>query len=207
MRSSRIALSALFLACLALSAYAQEGTPPPIETEPETDLSSNPYVKGDQTLAFNLGGFFPLSFINLYAGGADPTQCKVGASFGISYNYVVARGFSAGGEVSGATCSTTANSSFFMVPFLAKASWYFVKMPFEIVPSAAAGLTIVRYNTYTQFAPILRAGAAFLWRQSSSWSFGLDAQMWSVWNFFAKDPTDNRLGLFLDARLVAVYHL
>jgi hypothetical protein len=205
MRSARIALSALFLTYLAFSSYAQEGTPPAIKTE--TNTNASPYVKGDQTLSFNLGGFIPISFIDLYAGGGSTTNCSVGASFGLSYSYVVAQNFSVGGEVSGATCSTTADSSFFMVPFTAKFAWYFVKLPFEIVPSVSPGLTIIRYNTYTQFSPIIKAGSAFLWRQSSNWSFGLDMQAWTVWNFYADDPTNNRLGIFLDARLVAVYHL
>jgi len=205
MRTARTILSALFLASLALSVYAQEE--PPATIAPETTFNTNPYVKGEQTLSFNLGGFIPISFIDLYAGGGNATNLKVGAGFGISYSYVLSTGFSIGGDVSGATCSTTAESSFFMVPFTFKAAWYFVKMPFEIVPSASAGLAIVRYNSYTHFDPIIKAGAAFLWRQSSSWSFGLDAQAWTVWQFYADNPEYNRLGLFLDARLTAVYHL
>jgi len=205
MRTVRTILTVLFLACLAFSIPAQEE--PPAVITPETTFNSNPYVRGEQTLSFSLGPFVPISFIDLYAGGGNATNLNVGAGFGISYSYVLSTGFSVGGEISGATCSTTAESSFFMVPFTAKAAWYLVKMPFEIVPSVSAGLAIVRYNSYTHFDPIVKAGAAFLWRQSSSWSFGLDAQAWTVWQFYADNPADNRLGVFLDARLTAVYHL
>ncbi len=205
MRTARYALFVLLLLCVVFAAHSQE-EPPLVET-PATDFNANPYVKGEQTLSFSLGGFFPLSFVDLYGGGSAATNLKVGAGFGISYSYVVAQGFSVGGEISGATCATTAESSFFLVPFTAKAAWYFVRMPFEIVPSISAGLVIVKYNSYTHFDPILKAGAAFLWRQSSSWSFGLDVQAWSVWQFPKDRPVENRLGLFLDTRAVAVYHL
>lgn len=205
MRSARNTLAALILSFLAITAYAQGE--PPAAAIPETDFNTNPYVRGEQTLSFNLGTFFPLTFLNLYAGGASSTNLKVGAGFGIAYSYVLSQGFSIGGEIEGATSGTTAESSFFMVPFTVKASWYFVKLPFEIVPSASAGLAIVRYNSYTHFDPILKGGAAFLWRQSSSWSFGLDAQAWTVWQFYGSHPEDNRLGIFLDTRLTAVYHL
>jgi len=205
MRSPRTVLSVILLSCLALGAYAQ-GEPPAAEL-PGSDFNANPYVRGEQTLSFNLGAFFPITFLNLYAGGTADTNLKIGAGFGISYSYVLSPGFSVGGEIEGATCGTTAESSFFMVPFTAKVSWYFVKMPFEIVPTVSAGLAIVRYQGYTNFNPIIKGGAAFLWRQSSSWSFGLDAQAWTVWQFYGDIPQDNRLGIFLDTRLTAVYHL
>ena len=205
MRSARKTLAALILSFLAMTAFAQGE--PPATAIPETDFNTNPYVRGEQTLSFSLGTLIPISFIDLYAGGGNATNLNVGAGFGISYSYVLSQGFSMGGEVSGGTCSTTAGSSFFMVPFTAKASWYFVKMPFEIVPSISAGLAIVRYQDFTNFNPILKGGAAFLWRQSSSWSFGVDTQVWTVWQFYGDWPEDNRLGIFLDARLTAVYHL
>ncbi|HSV56382.1 MAG TPA: hypothetical protein VLH39_04655, partial [Magnetospirillaceae bacterium] len=190
----------------AAGAYAQ-GEPPAVEL-PDATLSANPFVRGAQTLSFSLGTNIPLAFINLYAGGlADDTNLRMGAGFGISYSYVLSTGFSIGGSVGGATHGTTAESSFFMVPFTAKASWYFVRMPFEIVPSLSAGIAIVRYQDFTNFNPIFKAGAAFLWRQSSTWSFGLDTQAWTVWQFYGDWPEDNRLGIFLDARLTAVYHL
>lgn len=205
MRTPRFILAVLLTATLTAGAFAQ--TEPPASDLPAADFNANPYVRGEQTLSFSLGTFFPITFVNLYAGGTADTNLKIGAGFGISYSYVVAPGFSVGGEIEGATCGTTAESSFFMVPFTAKASWYFVKMPFEIVPSVSAGLAIVRYEGYTNFNPILKGGAAFLWRQSSSWSFGLDAQAWTVWQFYGDMPEDNRLGIFLDTRLTAVYHL
>ena len=205
MRTVRMILPAFLIAVLSFAAYAQEESPPTLL--PETAINANPYVPGEQMLSFKLGAFFPTKFYNLYAGGSADTNLKVGVGFGIAYDYVVAQGFSVGGEVEGSTCSTTAGSSFFLVPFTAKAAWYFVRMPFEIVPSVSTGLTITRYNSYTHFDPILKAGASFLWRQSSSWSFGLDAQVWSVWQFYTLHPEYNRLGIFVNTRLTAVYHL
>jgi hypothetical protein len=105
MRTVRIMLPVLFLSILALSAYGQEEPPPSVA--PEETYSSNSYVRGEQTLSFNLGGFIPLTFVDLYAGGGNATNLKFGAGFGLAYNYVVSPGFSVGGEIEGATCATT----------------------------------------------------------------------------------------------------
>ena len=88
-----------------------------------------------------------------------------------------------------------------------RASWLKVLPPFEIVPSVAAGLALVRLGEMSHVDPVLRGGADWLWRQSPDWSLGLRTELWLLPQFYLSNPASNRVMGFLETSLVATYHI
>ena len=70
------------------------------------------------------------------------------------------------------------------------------------------GSVVMRLVDKTSVSFVLRPGASFLWRVTSSWSFGGTVEYWLAYEPAWQDvPAEQRmLGNFLDITAAAVYH-
>ncbi len=203
-KPSRTLQIILFSAIIVASAFGQAGDEPP---PPSSDIyNENPYEVGENLLSVHLGCLFPMTFYDPSAGGFESTNLKLpGAAFSLEYARTVTRGFALGGEVSGGIAGSVALRTLFMVPTFFKATWIFVALPFEIMPSAGLGFSFTKLQDMQRIDPALEAGCGFYWRANLDWSFGLDTNLVLVSQFYP-DAAQNRVGFFGEATLAAVYH-
>jgi hypothetical protein len=193
------AMLAMVLLC-ALPAAAQE-TP---EKDRETVASA--YGLGDQVLSINLGPFIPLFFL-ANDGTTSPTQLTLGGTGSIAWSAYVTGAIRVGAEIGGVFAFSRPNlNSLLMLPILAQAQYVMTFYPFEVPISLGVGMNIVKYGELKNIDLLIKPGASVLWIYDSKWSFGLNLAWWLDMQFYPSDPTQNRIGNFLEVSLSALYH-
>ncbi len=200
----RIVSIALAAACANAAIWAQEAAPE-IPTEPIWDGSvPTLYSKGDKTFVISLGTIVPM----LYTTGDFGTvknNSDIGGAGSLAYNYFLTPHFSLGGEFGGMFSGTVGENMLYIMPFGLKATYQFVRAPFEFPLSLMVGGATQTYLDTDYLGLIVKPGAAVFWRQGPDWSFGLNANWWWVpqWTD-SKDTTV--FGNFLELTLAARYH-
>ncbi|GAB1481592.1 hypothetical protein MASR2M78_04070 [Treponema sp.] len=208
---SRLAGIAVAFMCLSLPVFAQtaedggekkeEGTLP-IESN-WSGLSPSLYSRGDQTFVIALGTTIPLTFYG--DSGSIDSQLSVGGLGSLNYNYYLSPNFALGGEVNGMFSGTVGGNVLFMVPFGVKATWHFIKSPFEFPLSLTLGGASQSYLDGNYFGLFIKPAAAAYWRFNPDWSFGINTAWWWLPQWTNNQAT-TVYGNFLELTLAARYH-
>jgi hypothetical protein len=189
---------AMVLLC-ALPAAAQE-TP---EKDRETVASA--YGLGDQVLSISLGPMIPLFY--LPNAGAEGTNLTVGGTGSLAWSAYLTGAIRVGAEIGGVFAFSRPNTNtLLMLPILARAQYVMTFYPFEVPISLGVGMNIVKYGELRNIDLLIKPGASVLWIYDSKWSFGLNLAWWLDMQFYPSDPTQNRIGNFLEISLSALYH-
>jgi hypothetical protein len=191
-------LAILFLG--AIPAVAQE--PPVTESEPVASA----YGLGDQVLSISLGPFFPL--FNLVPGGSpSSTNLTVGGTGSIAWSAYVTGAIRIGAEIGGVFSFSRPNlNTLLMLPILARAQYVMTFYPFEVPLSLGVGMNIVKYGDLKNIDLLIKPGASIMWIYDSKWCFGLNLAWWWDMQFYPTDPTQSRIGNFLEVSVSALYH-
>ena len=194
----------VLLSCTAAVLYAADGP----------NAQPSQYALGDQTMSINAGLFLPLFllpngvwFLAPSGETGSPPHLYPGVVGSLAWAAYVTPQIRVGAEVAGNFTLSPNLNTFFMLPFLAKASYVFTVYPFEIPLSFALGMNIVKYVTMSTIDLLLRPGASIYWIYSSSWSFGLNFNYWFDMQFNGTSPANPlNIGSFLEISLSALYH-
>ena len=174
-----------------------------------TELKYDHRVAGDRSMTIQLGPLFPLAF-QTFSGTFAPANLSVGGTMGIDLDFYLDDTFRLGGGLRGKATFSPNASTLFMVPITFRATWELKAYPFSFPVGVGAGFSYANYRTQTSFDPILMPTAGAYWNISSSWSFGVDASEWIVFQpYYAGGsvPTsDSRIAHFVDLTLGAIYH-
>jgi hypothetical protein len=191
-------LALLFLC--ALPAVAQE--PPEAESEPVAYA----YGLGDQVLSISLGPFFPL--FNLVPGDStSSTNLTVGGTGSIAWSVYVTGAIRIGAEIGGVFSFSRPNLNILlMLPILARVQYVMTFYPFEVPLSLGVGMNIIKYGDLKNIDLLIKPGASVMWIYDSKWSFGLNLAWWWDMQFYPTDPTQSRIGNFLEVSVSALYH-
>jgi hypothetical protein len=182
--------------CILSPLFAQQK-----ETRPE---AAPQYSLGDQTLAVNAGIFMPLFFMS-WQPAAYSTHLSVGGIGSLQWQAYLTPNIRLGIEVGGLFALSPNSNLLLMLPITAKISYSFTIYPFEIPIYLGAGMNIVKYQDSSIIDPLLKPGASLFWIFNSSWSFGVNTVYW--WDMqFAADPSQSRVGNFLEVSFSALYH-
>jgi len=73
------------------------------------------------------------------------------------------------------------------------------------MPTAGLGLSFTKLQESTRLDPTLKAGCSVFYRANLDWSFGLNANLLLIGQFYP-DADQNRIGFFAETTLSAVYH-
>ena len=193
---------AAILALLLLSAFpaAAQETP-----EEETGIVASAYGLGDQVLSISLGPFIPLFYTPNV--GSEGTNLTVGGTGSIAWAAYVTGAIRVGAEIGGVFAFSRPNlNTLLMLPILAQAEYVMTFYPFEVPISLGLGMNIVKYGELKNIDLLIKPGASVLWIYDSKWSFGLNLAWWCDLQFYPSDPTQNRVGNFLEISLSALYH-
>ena len=186
----------LFAGTLPLSAQA-------------TELKYDHRVAGDRSLTIQLGPLFPLAF-QTWGGSFASPNLTLGGTLGIDLDFYLDDTLRLGAGLRGMTASSPNNFSLFIVPITFRATWEFKLYPFSFPVGLGAGFSFVSYQSQSNFDPTLMPTAGAYWNMNSSWSFGIDASPWIIFESYLPGGTipasDSRIVYFLDATLGAIYH-
>ena len=174
-----------------------------------TELKYDHRVAGDRSLTIHLGPVFPETF-QTFSGSFAATNLSLGATLGIDLDFYLNDVFRLGGGLRGKATFSPNNFTLFMVPITFRATWELKYYPFSFPVGVAGGFSFTNYRSQTSFDPILMPMVGAYWNMSSSWSFGLDASQWIVFQPYYSGgsvPTsDSRIAYFADLTLGAIYH-
>lgn len=202
-RTAFIFMTFVLFTCVFSNAFAADSGPVPVPV--------SQYSLGDQTLSINLGLFVPLFLLPTgtwfltpsSAGG--PAHLSLGGVGSFSWAAYLTPRIRVGADIGGTFTFSPNVNALLMLPILAKATYVFPLYPFEIPVSFAVGMNIIKYVDQTTIDLLFRPGASFFWIFNSSWSFGLNLNYWFDMQF-SPDPTQSRIGNFLEVSLGALYH-
>lgn len=183
---------------MALPVSAQENG-----GEPEEEFIPT-YSMGDQILSLNLGLFIPLFFTGS-PEGVTKTQLTVGGTGFLRWSSFIANNWSVGGEFGGMFAYTPQENTLFMIPVLARTTYYFRFYPFEIPVGMAMGIDFVRYEENSHTDLILMPATGLYWNYDAEWAFGLDAKYWWQPQIYST-ADETRYGNFLGVTASVLYH-
>lgn len=170
-----------------------------------TELTYDHRVAGDRALTIQLGPIFPQAF-QTFSGSFAPANLSLGGTLGLDLDFYLDGNWRLGGGLKGKATFSPNGSTLFMVPITFHGSYEFKVYPFSFPVGLGAGMVFTNFRTDTSFDPVLMPSVGAFWNQSSSWSFGLTANEWVVFQPFYAKPEDGRIGYFADLTLSAIYH-
>jgi len=178
-------------------------------TAQATELKYDHRVAGDRTLTIQLGPLFPILF-QKFDGSTAPANLGVGGTLGIDLDFYLNDSVRLGGGLRGKATFSPNNFTLFMVPITFRATWEAKINHFSFPMGLGAGFSFTNFRTDTSFDPILMPTIGAYYNMSSSWSFGLDASEWIVFQPYYQGGTvptgDGRIAYFADLTLGAIYH-
>jgi hypothetical protein len=200
---TRAAILAVLVGC-AVSAAAQDSPAPPPKGEAKPAASA--YGLGDQTLSISLGPLVPLFY--LAPGGSTATaNLTLGGGGSLAWMAYLTGAVKVGVEIGGEFAFSRPNLNLLlMMPILVRAEYAFTIYPFEVPLSLAAGMNIVKYGDLRNIDLLFKPGAGVLYIYDSKWSFGLNLAWWVDLQFYPTDPSQARVGNFLEVSFSALYH-
>ncbi len=188
-----------FIAMVAISPVAAQD-------EPEDEYIPA-YTIGDQILSINLGLFFPLFYTG--GDGAQDANLSLGGTGHLRWSSFVSDTVSVGGEFGGMFAFTPNRRTLFMIPLVARSTYYIRRYPFEFPLSVAAGVNFSRLEENFKSDMIIMPGAGFYWNQSLEWAFGFDVRYWWIPQIYRgpSPPADaTRFGNFMSVTASVLYH-
>lgn len=201
----------LLLLIFAVGPLAMAQEEPPTEQEPPVESPDRfvpTYALGDQILAINLGMFIPLFF---YGGpsGVENTQLTLGGTGSLHWSAFLNNNMAVGIEGGGMFALTPNRRTLFMLPLMARYTYFFRAYPWEFPVHIGAGFNFSRLEENFKVDPIVKPGFSVLWNYNAEWAFGANFSYWWVPQVYrGPDPPseDSRYGNFMDVTLSAVYH-
>ena len=190
----------LFFYLSAGMTFAQE--------DPEEEPAEEPftvYSLGQQTLSISAGMFIPL-FFQSFDWEYENTKLKTRVSGSLQWSIHLSNNWITGIEVGGVLSKDINDSSFFMLPILAKAGYIIHFFPFEFPIYVGTGLNIVKLEKDLNLTWIIKPGFSSIWKYNINWGFGLNVVYWWVPQFWPEDRTKGRMGNFLELTLTAQYN-
>ncbi len=174
-----------------------------------TELTYDHHVAGDRSLTIQLGPMFPLAF-QTWGGKTAPTNLTIGGTLGVDLDFYLNDNLRLGAGLGGMASTGPNNFTLFLVPITLRATWEFKIYPFSFPVGLGAGFSFTNYQTSTSFDPILIPTAGAYWNVTPSWSFGLDASPWILFQSYLPGgsipASDSRIAYFADVTLGAIYH-
>lgn len=174
-----------------------------------TELSYDHRVQGDRSLTIQMGPVIPLAF-STWAGQFGATNLTLGGTLGIDLDFYMDDTFRVGGGLRGMAAVGPNDNTLFIVPITLRATWELRMYPFSFPVGVGAGFSFTNYESKTSFDPTIIPTAGAYWNMSSSWSFGLDASPWIIFQDYlpggSVPASDSRIGFFSDITLGAIYH-
>ncbi len=190
----RFALAAAILSVCALTPAFSAG-----------DATPSQYSLGDQTLSINAGMFLPFFFLETASGNFGGSNLSIGGVGSIDWVAYLAPKVRIGASIGGTFTFDPNWTALLMVPIVAKVSYLIQFYPWEIPLTFGAGMNILKYADQSTIDFLIKPGTGILWTYNSSWTFGINLNYW--WDMqFAKDPTQSRIGNFMEVSLSAFYH-
>lgn len=166
---------------------------------------TNPFVKGNQTLALSAGSAIPLA---TFGGETVAANSYPGFAFSLGYQYFVERGIAIGGTAAGSFNGTLAGRSLFTAPLGFRVALWGAKVPFELFGAAELGINIQLLDALVHAGPFAKVGGGALWKGPDGWSLGAQAYGWVVPEIhFGETSAKTRVGTYLELGLLAVYYL
>jgi hypothetical protein len=195
------------LACSSAPLFAADEPAGNPEDKPGTQASQ--YSLGDQVLTINAGLFLPLFLLPTgtpLLNDNGVSHLSAGITGSLSWATYVTPEIRLGAELGGSYSVSPNSNSLLMLPFVAKASYIFTLYPIEIPVSFAVGMNVIKYTDLYTIDLLLRPGVSGYWIYNSTWSFGLNLNYWFDMQFDTTNPSNNRVGNFLEISLSALYH-
>ena len=189
---------------MALPVFSQE-----TEEEIEKPLQVDRYSLGDQSFSVNAGLFIPLFFMDFTPDNGSAvsiTNLTVGGVGSLCYEAYLNNNVKLGLEVGGMFAYSPNMNPFFMVPITAKVGYEFHFGQFSMPIYIGTGINIISYQENTNIQFLLKPGISLYWNFSSDWAFGGNLVWWVAPEIIFDDPTQTRVGNFLDFTLSAQYH-
>jgi hypothetical protein len=195
----RAALAVLFLSAGTLPLAAQSD-----------DLTYDHRVVGDRALSILIGPVLPEGF-QTFGGTLEKSNLfAVGGTLGLSLDFYLDDHWSVGGSLRGNATFSVNENTLFLVPITVEGKYEFKVFPFSFPVGMGAGICFTSYLTSNTLDYILMPMAGAYWNMNSSWSFGINATQWIVFEPYSGGgsvPSSNsRIGYFFDPSLSAIFH-
>lgn len=175
-----------------------------LEADPWEYLDQTETVEGDNVFTINVGLLFALAFVDGNNQSLD-TNLGLGGAGILSYDYMLTKYFSIGGEFGGSFNSTQGANILYTVPFGLRVGALFEAGPFEIPVSIMAGACLQTELADNHLSLAFKLEPGFFWRFNDDWSFGLNVSWWMIPQF-NEDPAKSVWGHFMFTSLAARYH-
>ncbi len=195
----RLSVSVLLLFALLVLPLA----PSFAQDEPKQP-QMNVYSLGQQTIALNAGLFIPL-FFQSFSGQYSSTQLALGGTATLFYGFHLDNHWLVGLELAGMFSQSVQKNFLYQVPICVRGSYSFHVFPFEIPVFLGLGMDIVKYREQGHINFIMKPGVAGLWKYNLSWGFGLNVVYWWVPQPWPVQPSEGRMGNFLEVTATAQY--
>jgi hypothetical protein len=195
----RAALAVFFFAAGVLPLTAQA-----------SELTYDHRVAGDRALSVMIGPTLPEAFQTFDGKFASTNLFPVGGTLALALDFYLDEHWSMGFGLRGSAAFSPNDNTLFMVPVTFRTNYEFKAYPFSFPVGMGAGICFTSYLTSTNLDFILMPTAGAFWNMSSSWSLGITATEWMVFEPYLGGGTvpssDGRIGYFLDPSITAIYH-
>ncbi|MCL2230348.1 MAG: hypothetical protein FWC01_04580 [Treponema sp.] len=201
MRKALVCL--LILLAVPALIFAQDDSSPDVETDWD-DFTTDPYVRGDQSVTISLGVSFPTVFI-IHEGRHHNIEPPIGGTGSLVYTYYFGPHFFVGAEAGLLFLPTLRKDTIFIIPLGARVGTQFILGRFEFPIFASVGMVWHRLLNEGYYGMYARGGLSAFFKATSEWSFGFT----SAWSWFPQWPDDPRQHVyanFVDVTVSARYH-
>lgn len=178
------------------------------DDDDDEDTYVESYSLGDQMFFINGGVFIPLFFFDKDMDTFDNNLTLGGTGF-LCWQVFLSNHISVGAELGGMFALSPNKRVLYMIPLMAKATYWFRFYPFEIPIFLGLGgnLSVLEEAAHIDF--IAKPGFGFYWNFNEEWAFGADVSYWFVPQMYSgsgKVPSSNSMfGNFMDVTLSVLF--
>jgi len=166
------------------------------------------YGLGDQMFSINAGLFIPLFFFDRSVKVMD-TNLTLGGEGSLAWQVYISNHWSIGGEFGGMFAFSPNERILYMVPLIARATYWLRLYPFEFPISMGLGgcLSVLKDSAHIDF--IAKPSIGVLWNFNDEWAFGAYANYWFIPQIYSgsgKVSSDQTMfGNFMDVSLSVLF--
>ena len=177
------------------------------DDDDEDDYVST-YSLGDQMFSINAGLFIPLFFFDRNGDVMD-TNLTLGGEGSLGWQVYISNHWSVGGEFGGMFAFSPNERILYMVPLVARATYWLRLYPFEFPISIGLGgcLSVLDDSAHIDF--IAKPSIGVLWNFNEEWAFGAYANYWFIPQLYSgsgKVPGNHSMfGNFMDVSLSVLF--
>ncbi len=190
-----------------LAAILFAGGTLPLTAQAE-ELTYDHRVAGDRAMTVIVGPVLPQAFQTFGGTFSKTNLFPVGGTLGLNLDFYLDDHWSLGGGLRGNATFSPNSNTLFLVPLTFRANYEFKVFPFSFPVGLGAGVCFTSYLTSTNADLILMPTASAFWNMNSTWSVGVTASQWMVFEpYGGKVPaSESRIAYFFDPSLALVYH-